>query len=233
MILTISLVPAHTEGAAPLTTVQMVSQAARAQQPFSDEGFAASSATLVPVAPEQLDEVVAKAVNTYCSSDDFTSQLRGTVREEVEKHASEPSASMPDLLSLPRGESTSDISVNTLAAQTTLLNISQMNELDAQPVEHDIVKVEVYCNGCHKSITGYHYHCDKCDGGDFDLCQSCTNSGQHCHDNKHWLSRRLLGVSAKPEKYIKRVPTRICNNCVRGTYISCSKQRSFLTINRG
>ena len=57
-----------------------------------------STSKLSTVDPAQLDSAVAKAVNSYCSSTEFTSQLRDTVREEVEKHPPETN----DLISLEK-----------------------------------------------------------------------------------------------------------------------------------
>ncbi|ROT35522.1 hypothetical protein SODALDRAFT_337495 [Sodiomyces alkalinus F11] len=50
----------------------------------------------------------------------------------------------------------------------------------------------VCCNNCDKTVPGTHYHCATCDDGDFDLCQSCVDSGIVCHDQNHWLIKRTV-----------------------------------------
>jgi len=48
------------------------------------------------------------------------------------------------------------------------------------------------CNQCGKSIPSEHYHCGICENGDFDLCQSCVDSGSTCDGEGHWLIKRLI-----------------------------------------
>ena len=47
------------------------------------------------------------------------------------------------------------------------------------------------CNNCGKPIANEHYHCSICESGDFDLCQTCVDSGVTCDGKDHWLIKRF------------------------------------------
>lgn len=162
------------------------------------------------VEPAHLDEVVARAVTSYCSSADFTSQLRDTVREEVEKvekaeTAEKQSLEMADLINLSR-------SSESLGTKPDV-------ELLGQPLHQTHVNCSyaIYCNACNGTINGLHYHCETCDGGDYDLCVRCVEENTHCYDTSHLLTKRDI-IGGKPlvqERNSKGVTkTRICNSCV-------------------
>ena len=48
------------------------------------------------------------------------------------------------------------------------------------------------CNQCGQSIPNEHYHCSICDDGDYDLCQDCVSRGALCHNEGHWLIKRIV-----------------------------------------
>ncbi|CAK7269846.1 hypothetical protein SEPCBS57363_003807 [Sporothrix epigloea] len=50
----------------------------------------------------------------------------------------------------------------------------------------------VRCNSCEQNIPDTHYHCSTCEGGDFDLCDTCINAGITCHSPEHWMIRRNI-----------------------------------------
>lgn len=50
----------------------------------------------------------------------------------------------------------------------------------------------VYCNNCNMALEDEHYHCSICDHGDYDLCQSCVDSGIHCPGSGHWMVKRFV-----------------------------------------
>ena len=50
----------------------------------------------------------------------------------------------------------------------------------------------VYCNHCDRAIPDAHYHCSTCENGDYDLCQTCIDSGVLCGGEDHWLIKRFL-----------------------------------------
>ncbi|RKF64339.1 putative zz type zinc finger domain-containing protein [Erysiphe neolycopersici] len=56
----------------------------------------------------------------------------------------------------------------------------------------DLYALTVFCNSCSSSISGEHYHCSNCDGGDFDLCQKCVENGTLCYSEDHWLIKRFI-----------------------------------------
>jgi len=50
----------------------------------------------------------------------------------------------------------------------------------------------VYCNECDVAMADAHFHCNICDGGDYDLCEGCVNSGKLCPGEGHWLIKRFI-----------------------------------------
>lgn len=48
------------------------------------------------------------------------------------------------------------------------------------------------CNHCGGSVSNEHYHCSKCEMGDFDLCPACINRGITCDGDDHWLIKRTI-----------------------------------------
>lgn len=110
----------------------------------------------------------------------------------------------------------------------------------------------VFCNECDLAIPGAHYHCSICDDGDFDLCQSCVDSGVLCGGEGHWLIKRIVKngkvinsttetIAPKATKVENEkessspsnpevksdealdVETRTCNSCVGGKLIVRSR----------
>lgn len=110
----------------------------------------------------------------------------------------------------------------------------------------------VFCNECDHAIPGAHYHCSICDDGDFDLCQSCVDSGVLCGGEGHWLIKRIVkngkvinsttetiapkATKAENEKERSEslsseakgddgldLETRTCNSCVGGERIVTSR----------
>lgn len=59
-----------------------------------------------------------------------------------------------------------------------------LHDSDSQPSS-------VRCDKCHSRVIkpSTYYHCYICDDSDFDLCQSCIDSGEHCHVADHHLIR--------------------------------------------
>lgn len=105
---------------------------------------------------------------------------------------------------------------------------------------------QIFCNECDKPLADAHFHCSICDGGDYDLCETCVEAGKTCEGEGHWLIKRFIKhgrvvnsttetLAPKPRPSVdveKNVPgafaaeskialqaqepTRTCNSCVRG-----------------
>ena len=45
----------------------------------------------------------------------------------------------------------------------------------------------IYCDECMIPILSYHFHCNICFSGNFDLCGSCVAGGVHCLNGNHQL----------------------------------------------
>jgi next to BRCA1 gene 1 protein len=50
----------------------------------------------------------------------------------------------------------------------------------------------ICCNKCDAAIPNAHWHCSRCDNGDFDLCADCVNKGVSCESKDHWLIKRFV-----------------------------------------
>lgn len=70
----------------------------------------------------------------------------------------------------------------------------------------------IYCNNCNTPIPDDrdHYHCGVCEDGDFDLCQSCVDSGSLCQE-AHWLIKRCVRngniINSTTETVARRLTT--------------------------
>ncbi|KAH8602161.1 hypothetical protein B0O99DRAFT_588380 [Bisporella sp. PMI_857] len=106
----------------------------------------------------------------------------------------------------------------------------------------------VYCNNCNKPIPNQHFHCNTCDEGDFDLCQSCIDSGITCNGADHWMIKRFVQngkvINSTTEKVAPKpvtseskmtlvqpeeedeVATRTCNSCIHefpeDNFVTCT-----------
>lgn len=76
----------------------------------------------------------------------------------------------------------------------TKLNIM----ITSRPEDENTAKL-VMCSRCGKVPLKLYHHCDICDGGDYDLCQSCVNKGLHCLDQSHQLIQPMDEVSVDIE----------------------------------
>ncbi|KAM3425351.1 ZZ-type zinc finger-containing protein P35G2.11c [Cercospora zeina] len=66
----------------------------------------------------------------------------------------------------------------------------------------------VYCNICGVATPDVHYHCGTCDGGDYDLCQTCVDNGSLCPGEGHWLIKRF----SKNGEYVNSTTTRLATS---------------------
>ena len=109
---------------------------------------------------------------------------------------------------------------------------------NARPAQTSVSVFSVYCNNCSDAIPDLHYHCSTCDDGDFDLCQSCVDSGVLCGGEDHWMIKRFVKggkvinsttetialkaratqPNAIPATQENPVATRTCNSCIEGVF---------------
>ncbi|KAH0180204.1 hypothetical protein KCU90_g27806, partial [Aureobasidium melanogenum] len=85
----------------------------------------------------------------------------------------------------------------------------------AAPVEVAKGPWTIFCNACEKIMPNVHYHCSACDGGDYDLCETCVNQGVSCLGEGHWLIKRSIQdgklVSSTTERFApKSTTTTVC-----------------------
>jgi hypothetical protein len=64
----------------------------------------------------------------------------------------------------------------------------------------------VYCNSCNHPMDDEHFHCSVCDGGDYDLCPSCVDSGVHCPGSGHWMVKRFVKNGCVVNSTTQRIP---------------------------
>jgi next-to-BRCA1 protein 1 len=118
----------------------------------------------------------------------------------------------------------------------------------AAPTLSQTSSYSVYCNNCNGPIPDEHYHCSTCDDGDYDLCQTCIDSGILCGGEGHWMIKRFVKngkvitsttetLAPRPSRNESKttlveveeteVPTatRTCNSC-----ISCELQHQLYTL---
>lgn len=64
------------------------------------------------------------------------------------------------------------------------------------------------CNNCSRSIANEHYHCSICEGGDYDLCPQCVDSGALCLGDGHWLIKRVVTNGVVTNSTTETIPPR-------------------------
>ncbi|CAK7275463.1 hypothetical protein SEPCBS119000_006705 [Sporothrix epigloea] len=63
----------------------------------------------------------------------------------------------------------------------------------------------VCCNSCERKIPDTHFHCSTCEGGDFDLCDTCIKAGITCHSPDHWMIRRNIQNGLLVNSFTERI----------------------------
>jgi next-to-BRCA1 protein 1 len=51
-----------------------------------------------------------------------------------------------------------------------------------------------------------HFHCGVCDGGDYDLCPACVDTGIHCPGAGHWMVKRFVKNGCVVNSTTERMP---------------------------
>ncbi|KAJ4362040.1 hypothetical protein N0V83_010982 [Neocucurbitaria cava] len=67
----------------------------------------------------------------------------------------------------------------------------------------------VYCNNCNQPMEDEHFHCSVCDGGDYDLCPACVDSGIHCPGTGHWMVKRFVKNGCVVNSTTQRIPPKV------------------------
>ncbi|KAH5370053.1 hypothetical protein HBI81_039540 [Parastagonospora nodorum] len=67
----------------------------------------------------------------------------------------------------------------------------------------------VYCNNCNQPMEDEHFHCGVCDGGDYDLCPACVDTGIHCPGTGHWMVKRFVKNGCVVNSTTQRIPPKI------------------------
>lgn len=113
----------------------------------------------------------------------FAESLGLNVPKTEVKKESNDEAPVPRYF-LPREHFCAELaSLSSKDSKATLRNPSQ-------PLTTPGASFTICCNNCDAPIPNAHYHCSKCDDGDFDLCETCYDSSVRCHGDDHWLVKR-------------------------------------------
>jgi next-to-BRCA1 protein 1 len=67
----------------------------------------------------------------------------------------------------------------------------------------------VYCNNCNHPMEDEHFHCGVCDGGDYDLCPACVDTGIHCPGSGHWMVKRFVKNGCVVNSTTQRIPPKV------------------------
>lgn len=158
------------------------------------------------------ESLVNQAFSKYINGDEFKQVLTEKVDDAVKTHIS---SSTPSLAEAPA----SIPSPPPTKPDTTPVCPATLPRF---------LTFALYCNGCKGDIVGEHSHCETCDNGDFDLCNSCVEKGIHCKDERHWMIKRVFKdgqisssstmsyTAPSPRTEKKEGPTLVCNNCHTG-----------------
>lgn len=77
-------------------------------------------------------------------------------------------------------------------AELASISARNNNRTLAQPFIAPGTSFTICCNICNDAIPNSHYHCSKCDDGDFDICEACYSQEIRCEGDDHWLVKRYV-----------------------------------------
>lgn len=107
----------------------------------------------------------------------------GLPKVEAKKESHEE-APIPRYFSPRREDCYAELaSLSSKDSKATLRNLSL-------PFSAPGASFTICCNSCDAPIPNTHYHCSKCDDGDFDLCETCYDNSIRCNGDDHWLVKR-------------------------------------------
>ena len=64
---------------------------------------------------------------------------------------------------------------------------------------------QMRCNICQSIGLKHYYHCDTCDGADYDICHKCFGKGLHCLDPSHFILEYFADSESAPGPYFSSV----------------------------
>jgi len=93
---------------------------------------------------------------------------------------------------------------------TNLANASHNADLAFRPKPNNACTAwVVYCNNCNHPMEDEHFHCGVCDGGDYDLCPACVDTGVHCPGTGHWMVKRFVKNGCVVNSTTQRIPPKV------------------------
>ena len=118
------------------------------------------------------------------SKEAFVESLGLSIPKTEANKALEEGAPVPRSLSPQRADFYAELaSLSSKDSKATLRN-------PIPPLSAAGTSFTICCNSCDAPIPNAHYHCSKCDDGDFDLCETCYNNSVRCNGDDHWLVKR-------------------------------------------
>lgn len=82
----------------------------------------------------------------------------------------------------------------------------------------------VYCNECDSGMDNVHFHCSICDGGDYDLCAKCVESGKLCPGEGHWLIKRTIADGKVIASTTERIAPKVKKQSVESNDIETHRE---------
>jgi len=162
--------------------------------------------------------MLGKLVADYLEGQEFAEMLDSyvqlSVKKEVKKEVTEEVGKQIKEIPKPKA---------TTPQCPALRSTTSQSAMSALPNLFKPMNFVIFCNLCEKNITGTHYHCSKCENGDYDVCEECKDAGKHCKESEHWLIKRQLSngrvissttenVNAEKKEPVAEHPK--CNVCL-------------------
>ena len=88
-------------------------------------------------------------------------------------------------------------------------NHADLADLAFRPKPSVCTSWVVYCNNCNHPMEDEHFHCSVCDGGDYDLCPACVDTGIHCPGSGHWMVKRFVKNGCVVNSTTQRIPPKV------------------------
>lgn len=140
--------------------------------------FDAELAHAAPEAPEALDHetgTISSPVSTDDAVKKYERERRNTRVYEIQKRIVKLLDRRERYIEEGRRDKMADLEVNDIPDQVKLL------KLEGVAVSNERAwKWNYWCDVCNFRIPSDHYHCSRCRGGNWDVCQECWDKGARC-----------------------------------------------------